>query len=336
MPKKLTRLRIDEVSSVDRGAGEGVKVMLMKRNTDGKNIGKFFADLFRRTPTVDIGQEVNKAVGALATSLSTIGDDPELIGKTFEQFQDHLTGVMEKAQTTGSVVDKRGESDMDLVQLKKALGLADSATEADVTAAIAKNNETVAKLAQELEIAKANMSNDEHQFHDTLKDEEAKKSFRAKTVAARKDQMNQRDDVPDYIKKILKRNEELEQRIAVVEGGSQLEAMTKRATDIGLPDTEGQTIMKARGGDKEAVIKLEEIIKALHAQVKAAGLFTERGDNRGGGARTAYDEIVAKAEELRKIEKTLTPAQAFEKVYTDPANVELARRERLENRPAAA
>ena len=30
--RKLTRLRIDEVSSVDRGAGQGVKVVLMKRD----------------------------------------------------------------------------------------------------------------------------------------------------------------------------------------------------------------------------------------------------------------------------------------------------------------
>lgn len=33
-PKILRRLRIDEVSSVDRGAGEGVKILLMKRNLD--------------------------------------------------------------------------------------------------------------------------------------------------------------------------------------------------------------------------------------------------------------------------------------------------------------
>jgi hypothetical protein len=32
MARKLTKLRIDEVSSVDRGAGKGVKVMLYKRN----------------------------------------------------------------------------------------------------------------------------------------------------------------------------------------------------------------------------------------------------------------------------------------------------------------
>jgi hypothetical protein len=39
-PKLLTRLRIDEVSSVDRGAGEGVRVVLMKHNR--------FTDAFRQ------------------------------------------------------------------------------------------------------------------------------------------------------------------------------------------------------------------------------------------------------------------------------------------------
>jgi hypothetical protein len=33
-PRLLTNLRIDEISSVDAGAGEGVRVMLMKRDRD--------------------------------------------------------------------------------------------------------------------------------------------------------------------------------------------------------------------------------------------------------------------------------------------------------------
>jgi hypothetical protein len=39
MPKILTALRIDEVSAVDRGAGEGVKIVLMKRDdTAGRSL----------------------------------------------------------------------------------------------------------------------------------------------------------------------------------------------------------------------------------------------------------------------------------------------------------
>src|SRR5437868_5574291 len=40
MPRKLKRLKITEVSSVDRGAGKGCRVILMKRKSDdfGENI----------------------------------------------------------------------------------------------------------------------------------------------------------------------------------------------------------------------------------------------------------------------------------------------------------
>jgi hypothetical protein len=44
MPRILHKLRIDEVSHVDRGAGEGVKVVLMKRDDDDDLIAK------RRSP----------------------------------------------------------------------------------------------------------------------------------------------------------------------------------------------------------------------------------------------------------------------------------------------
>jgi hypothetical protein len=75
MPKLLTRLRIDEVSAVDAGAGHGVKIMLMKRDQD----------------------VIAKAVAALEESVNLIcssdGDDAtkrdELV-ETFTQFQTFL------------------------------------------------------------------------------------------------------------------------------------------------------------------------------------------------------------------------------------------------------
>jgi hypothetical protein len=45
----------------------------------------------------------------------------------------------------------------------------------------------------------------------------------------------------------------------------------------------------------------------------------------------AYAELMAKAEQLRSERPELSVAQAFEKVYTNRANVELALRERREN-----
>jgi ribosomal protein L20A (L18A) len=47
----------------------------------------------------------------------------------------------------------------------------------------------------------------------------------------------------------------------------------------------------------------------------------------------AYDELISKAAELRKREPSLTEAQAFERIYTDPANRDLVKRERQESAP---
>lgn len=49
----------------------------------------------------------------------------------------------------------------------------------------------------------------------------------------------------------------------------------------------------------------------------------------------ALDELNALAEQERKRNPGMTKAQSFAKVYTDPANSELARAERQQNRPRA-
>jgi hypothetical protein len=48
---------------------------------------------------------------------------------------------------------------------------------------------------------------------------------------------------------------------------------------------------------------------------------------------TAYNELKAKAEEYRDAHPELSVAQCFEKIYTDRANIELAKRERAESAP---
>jgi hypothetical protein len=50
-------------------------------------------------------------------------------------------------------------------------------------------------------------------------------------------------------------------------------------------------------------------------------------------ADAAYDVLMVKAAELRKAQPHLSEAQAFAKVFTDPANIELAKRERIESAP---
>jgi hypothetical protein len=329
MANKLTNLKIREVSAVDKGAGKGVKVVL--RKADG-------------TPT--FGGHMLLAVDALHKSVvSILKNEPtkqhnDLLAATFNQFQDHLAEV---TQAAGGAVDKkRGESDMDIAVLKKTLGLADSATEADVTKALADQakaakdaSDNLAKVTGELEIAKANMTPDELKFHNELKDDEAKKAFRAKDHQNRTVQMEKREELPDSIKKIIADAESTKKQLGELLEKQNLADFAKQAKELGLPDTEAITLKKAYDGDKPAVDKLMSLVKAAKAQIDTGELFKEWG---GPGERTngeVMEELKAKAAEYRKAHPELSEAQAFAKVYSDPANKALAEKERNQNRPRA-
>jgi hypothetical protein len=75
-----------------------------------------------------------------------------------------------------------------------------------------------------------------------------------------------------------------------------------------------------------------EQLKIANAALKKSGAFKELGATGGnGGSDKAIDELNAKAAEYRKAHPEASEAQAFAKVYQDPANKELAQRERRES-----
>ena len=301
------------------------------------------SDVFKRDGVREL---VAKAAGMLVESVRSItgfaADDAKesQIDKSIAQFSAHI----EKTLAAGDAVDKTMESDMDLKELKKALGLADTATEAELNAELAKFaglKTTVGTLTADLAkvrvaLAKAEMTDDERSFHDGLKDDDEKEKFRGMSRAERAERMKKRDDLPEHVRKALAEHEDAKKRLAKLEDERALDAFTKQAKDIGLPDTDGATLQKAYRGDKDSVDKLVGYIKSANAAAKAAGLFKELGGAGGDNAATAYDELMAKADELRKKDTSLTREQAFAKVYGDPANAELTKRERAENRPRAA
>lgn len=362
MPRILRGLRINEVSSVDRGAGEGVKIMLMKREGDVPMPGKtntgirsIFAKLFGDDGDNDV--VIDTSVEALAGSISSILSDDKIVDKaeamekTFGQFSDHLKGTL----TVGSTVTTKKENDMDIAVLKKALGLADTATEADVTAAITKNMtasaalvENVRKMAYELAVSKADFTPAELEFYNkagTMFDNEddaanasdddkakkkAKKSFREASHTERALLMKSAAPALDpAIQQILDDNKEMKKQLATLQAGGNLVEMAALAKSHGLPETEAETIQKALTGDKASIDKLLGFIKTATIAANKGGLFKELGSGLGGnvGDKTPYEEIVDKAKELRKADPKLSEAQAFAKVYQDPANAELVAKE---------
>jgi hypothetical protein len=294
---------------------------------------------------------IKRATTFLAESVSSIltsksADKATLLEKTFDQFSDHLgievSDEVAKALAAGSAATSEKEPSMN--PLKKALGLPDSATDAELVAAVTKAlaaakeaTDAVAKLSTDLAIAKAGMDDAEKAHHDGLKTDAEKGTFRGMSRDDRKAKMAKRDELPEHIRKQLADADEMKKRLAVLEDKDELAAISKRVIEIGLPEAEAATIQKAYRGDKGAVDKILDVVKALTAQVKAAGLFKELGDGRdnGGKGNSAYDDLMIKAEEMRKKDTGLSKEQAFAKVYADPANADLAKRERAENRPNA-
>jgi hypothetical protein len=76
------------------------------------------------------------------------------------------------------------------------------------------------------------------------------------------------------------------------------------------------------------------LLRKAHAAVRQANfpkVVTALPVSKSAGS--AYDQIVAKANRLRELEPGLSFDQAFAKVFTDPANVNLTTEERRQNRP---
>ncbi|MBV9984518.1 hypothetical protein [Bradyrhizobium sp.] len=298
------------------------------------------SDAFRRADGVV--DTIKRATSFLAESVASIltsktADKGALLEKTFDQFSDHLGNEVQKALAAGDAVASNGDQDMD-PEIAKALGLDANAKPTDVIGAIAKMVTALKSTTGELAIAKAGMNEEEKAYHDGLDGDGEKEKFRGMSREERKAKMSKRDELPAHIRKVLEDNDRMAKRLAALEQKDERETISKRVADVGLGSDHVETVQKAYGGDRGAVDKLLDVVKALTAQVKAAGLFKELGDGRdgGGAGNDAYSQLMAKAEELQKRDASLTREQAFAKVYADPANADLAKRERAENRPQAA
>jgi hypothetical protein len=142
--------------------------------------------------------------------------------------------------------------------------------------------------------------------------------------------------LPPEVRKVFDEAETNAKTVKKFMAERELEEFGKRAVGMGLKKEDGVLMQKAYGGDAAAQKAFEErmatVTKARNAQDETAVIFSEFGSNNSDVTKgaTAYDQLLALADELRKKDTTLTQAQAFVKVSTDPANRELAMRESRE------
>lgn len=273
-----------------------------------KTLDRLLTERLRRKAAYGTDREISKAAGT--------GDHP--VAKTVE------ARIAEAVAEAVAPVTKRAE-----------------AAEARLTAALA--------------LAKGEADYLSHPDNDLTPAErlaflDADATARAKTMTDRPlEKMTERRvaDLPEPVRKQLEAGREAAERVAKMTETADVEAFAKRATQLGQPAAFGENLRrlaKGLGTEEERQKAYDAVVGVLDAyarQAQAAGLFKELGGRGGGSGSTAYDELIAKADELRAAvaksgsDKPLTREQAFDRVYTDPANRELVARYKAEERRVA-
>lgn len=321
MPRVLKDITISEVSSVDRGAGRGVKVMLMKREDadalpDGSFLIKNATDLKNAIQTVGRATDLAKAKAHITSRAKTLG------------LTDQLPDTWKR--------DDTGESEMTKEEIDK---LVSDAVTVGIKKALEEPTKLIEKQADDIVLLKMT---DAHKTYMASCDGDTQKKFKAmspdeRDAFAQKNPVKKAADTVDQ-SELAKRDTEIadlkkgQAAMATELAANRLEKaqadFRKKAVDAGLAEADGETMRKAYGGDAEAQALLtkrhKEVTDGLKKQVDTAKLFGNFGSDKGAQG-DAYVALMAKAEELLKTAagKDLTKEQAFEKVYTDPANAEL-------------
>lgn len=249
-----------------------------------------------------------------------------------------------------AVIFKRGEPLAEegetAVNIKKALGLPETATDAEVEAALAKRqSDHDALSAQVAELAKkATLSDETRARYDELAkaDPEKAKAFLDKDEAGRKAEValakagdetftsvdgtviSKRAVGPafDILKAQDQRLKEQGEEIAKARAASELETFTKRASDefghlAGTVEERAQ-ILKHLSTAPEAIRKAADaLLRAAEGHAKAS--FAKAGHSGGSPERQdANAELKKRADDLVKADPSLTFAKAYDQVLATP------------------
>lgn len=303
--------------------------------------------------------EIYEAFDALRLSVGSIlGDDAvkdkqAMLDTSFEQFKEHLGGLVPSemtkalaagiaAITAGDPVGATDKGDPMSAALKKALGLADNATDADVEKAITSLTGKITKLEGDLALAK--MSDAHKSYMDGLSGD-AKDKFAAKSAPERdqhmKDNPVKKAEVPEAVQKALDQQAETIRKqgaeLDELRKREELATFTKRAADLGLNADAAAHLLTINKADPKALEAVEKVIKGLTEQVKTGKVFAEFGTSQGSNADTATAKVAAKVAELRKADPKIREDTAIAKIAGDPANRELWEAYKAESRqPKAA
>ena len=321
---KLNGVKLSEVSFVGKGDNKGAHIMLLKNHPNkivslGKEYkgrekkdllqkwfdedtskadgifkeeeAEMFADLLANKTIRD---QVWSMVWMLEDSICSIMNDEsatnkgELISTTVEQFKEAITsltkskgGNEDMAKTVEEVEKELLTANARISELEKQVG--------DLTT----NNGTLTKERDELKKSHAPEGIDKSKLAPEVRKqlEDLETINKANTAAIEK--MQDETLTAECISKAL-------------------ETPSISAEGVTVSDML-KSIKKAA---PEAFQSLCTLLKATEARIKEGNLFVEKGKRTdANGGATAYEQLVAKAAELRKSKPELSDAQAFDHVY---------------------
>ncbi|HVM96150.1 MAG TPA: hypothetical protein VMT89_07160 [Candidatus Acidoferrales bacterium] len=329
----------------DLGASDMLPDTWSKRDDDNvidmtgllrKNAVDFDTSLENQETGEDAGemmQELNECLCALGCAVNsilwdeTVTDKSAAIEESFNQFKDYVAGL------TPATLEKTMNA-----EVKKQIDEAVAAALKDTTDRVTKAEAENAALKDQ--IAFLSMPVEHQEFAKAMSPED-KKKFAAKDKKGQQEEMDEAkkraaQTIDPAIKKRLDEADEDRKVLKQLQEKDEITTFAKRAVELGLPEGDGEMLRKAHHGDAASLKAVEDKLGQLNKQLsefaKTGKIFTEFGTKIEKTGTTAIDQLNAKADELRKSEagKGLSPAQAFAKVYADPANAELAALEKRE------
>lgn len=341
---------------VDSPANKGARILLWKREGDSGSIVSKFKSLFGVTKDGDTVQldpatfaavdPITKAVKALAkvyqSILTTSGVDKiAAVKKAVADFRAHVAKIdgatdddVDAALSTAGLsltpdeVVKNSKEIEDMDALKKALGLPETATEADVLKAIEAN-----ALAAKRGASVQKMSADARTHYDALPDDKkagfADMSQAEQDAAAEeaKKKPTKKSDDQIRLEKAEKTAADALAEVAKLQDKDALSDVIKRVTPltmIGKADDIGAIIHKVAKIDKATAEAIEALFKALNERLAKSALFGETGSSRNGITK-ATDEIQKLADEMIRKDAKMTIEKA--RMEVRKANPELKKRE---------
>jgi hypothetical protein len=308
MPKVLTQLRIDEVSAVDRGAGDGVRIMLMKRN-DAETPEQIFKTA---------ADALVESLDSIMTSGDSVDQKRSMVRESVLQCKAHLTDCLGPTLDLDLALDQLdglGKSVADALSAitqqpspdrRDLVDDPEPDVDDDLVGKVVEMHDGKISRAQALEWIRGTPTGRELHRHHLNKG-------------------NNPMSTTEIIRKIAASGD------TTMSEGELVDLVSNDAPLGTRPDVYFAKMYSQDQGLRRAIQIAKGNVGALSRDVSKNVRKAAAPELPATGSGTAYDELSKIAAEYRDSHPELTEAQAFAKVYTNPANKDLAVRQRDEH-----